>query len=363
MTKALLATVFAAMFALFMVACSGGSSSSASSASASGSSASASSASASSASASSEAASSASASSAAASSEATPPSPGVLRLSTTTSVNDSGLLPYLQPYFEEDTGLKLEVTSAGTGAAIKKGETGDADALLVHAKASEEEFINGGYGVERVPFMYNYFVIVGPENDPAGIKDCATAAEAFKKIADAKQTFVSRGDDSGTNKKELQIWESAGITPEGQDWYVNAGAGMGATLTQAAERQGYTLSDKGTFLSNDANKTLKVLLGESEDMKNTYSMIAISPAKWPDTNIEGANKFIEWMTGAKASELIAKYGVEEYGEPLFFLIEKTDASASSASAAASDASASSASAAASSASAEASSASSASSAS
>ena len=237
-------------------------------------------------------------------------------------MNDSGLLPYLQPYFEEDTGLKMEVTSAGTGAAIKKGETGDADALLVHAKASEEEFVNAGFGVERVPFMYNFFVIVGPENDPAGVANCKTAADAFKAIADSGQKFVSRGDDSGTNKKELQIWEAAGVTPEGQDWYVNAGQGMGATLTQAAELQGYTLSDKGTFLSNDAKNSLKILLGESDDMKNTYSMIAISPEKWPDTNIEGANAFIEWMTGDKASELIAKYGEEEYGEPLFYLIEK-----------------------------------------
>ena len=315
--KALVGIVFAAMLALFMVACSGGSGS-ASSASASASSASAS---ASSASASADSASASSAS-ASASSEATPPTEGVVRISTTTSVNDSGLLPYLQPFFEKATGLQWEVTSAGTGAAIKKGETGDADALLVHAKASEEEFVNAGYGVERIPFMYNFFVIVGPADDPAGIKDCQTAADAFKKIAESGQTFVSRGDDSGTNKKEIQIWEAAGVTPEGQDWYVNAGAGMGATLTQAAERQGYTLSDKATFLSNDAKESLSILVGESEDMKNTYSMIAISPEKWPDTNIDGANKFIEWMTGEEASELIANYGVAEYGEPLFFLIEK-----------------------------------------
>ena len=328
--KVLLATVFAAMFALFMVACSSGSGS-ASSASAS--------ASASSASASSEAASPAAASSEAASSSAAAAENKVLRLSTTTSVNDSGLLPYLQPYFEEDTGYALEVTSAGTGAAIKKGETGDADALLVHAKASEEEFIDAGFGVERVPFMYNYFVIVGPEDDPAGVANCATAADAFKAIADSGQPFVSRGDDSGTNKKELQIWEAAGITPEGQDWYVNAGAGMGATLTQAAERLGYTLTDKGTFLSNDAKDTLKIALGEADDMKNTYSMIAISPEKWPDTNIDAANAFITWMTGDKASELIANYGVEEYGEPLFYLLESAD-SAASASAEATSASAS-----------------------
>ena len=214
----------------------------------------------------------------------------------------------------------MEVTSAGTGAAIKKGETGDADALLVHAKASEEAFIESGFGIERLPFMYNYFVIVGPADDPAGIKDCATAADAFKKIADAGETFVSRGDDSGTNKKEIQIWEAAGVEPDGQDWYVNAGAGMGATLTQAAERQGYTLSDKGTFLSNDAKNSLEILLGESEDMKNTYSMIAINPEKWPDTNIDGANAFINWMLSAEASDLIDKYGVDTYGEQLFYLL-------------------------------------------
>ena len=312
--KVLLAAAFAALFAVAMVACSSGGSSSAASASAS----------------------SASASSAASTNK-------VVRISTTTSVNDSGLLPYLQPFFEKATGYQWEVTSAGTGAAIKKGETGDADALLVHAKASEEKFIEDGYGVERVPFMYNYFVIVGPADDPAGIKDCKTAAEAFKKIADSGSTFVSRGDDSGTNKKELQIWEAAGIAPQG-DWYVNAGAGMGATLTQAAERQGYTLSDKGTFLSNDAKNKLTILLGESDDMKNTYSMIVVSPEKWPDNNVEGANAFVDWMTGEQASKLIADYGVEQYGEPLFFLIEKTDAAASdsaaSASAESADASAS-----------------------
>ncbi|MBE6473750.1 MAG: tungsten ABC transporter substrate-binding protein [Coriobacteriaceae bacterium] len=303
-SKVLFATVFAALFALFMVACSSGSGSAASS---------------------SASASASSASSAAASSSASPaaaPANPVVRISTTTSVNDSGLLPYLQPYFEEATGYQWEITSAGTGAAIKKGETGDADALLVHAKASEEEFVNNGFGVERIPFMYNYFVIVGPADDPAGIKDCKTAAEAFKKIADSGSTFVSRGDDSGTNKKELQIWEAAGVAPTGQDWYVNAGAGMGATLTQAAERQGYTLSDKGTFLSNDAKKSLVILLGESDDMKNTYSMIAISPEKWPDTNSEGAKAFIDWMQGEQASKLIAEYGVAEYGEPLFYLLEK-----------------------------------------
>ncbi len=253
---------------------------------------------------------------------AVPAGAKVIRISTTTSVNDSGLLPYLQPYFEEATGYTMEVTSAGTGAAIKKGETGDADALLVHAKASEEEFINNGFGVERIPFMYNYFVIVGPADDPAGIAGCETAAEAFAKIAESGSKFVSRGDDSGTNKKELQLWEAAGVSPTEQDWYINAGQGMGATLTMAGEEQAYTLTDKGTYLSHEVKETLPVLLGESEDMKNTYSMIAISPEAWPDTNIDGANAFIAWMTSPEASELIKAYGVEQYGEPLFFLIEK-----------------------------------------
>ena len=297
-SKKLIALIVAALSALLafsLVACGGGSSSS---------------------SASSKSASASGSASSAASTQK------VVRVSTTTSVNDSGLLPYLQPYFEKATGYTMEVTSAGTGAAIKKGETGDADALLVHEKASEEEFVNAGYGVERVPFMYNYFVIVGPANDPAGVKNTKSAAEAFKAIADSGSVFVSRGDDSGTNKKELQIWEAAGIDPSQQSWYVNAGAGMGATLTQAAERQGYTLTDKGTFLSNDAKKSLNIQLAESDDMKNTYTMIAVSPNKWPDTNIDGANAFIKWMTGDEASKLIADYGIEQYGEPLFYLLNK-----------------------------------------
>ena len=259
---------------------------------------------------------------AAADAEAAPaPENPVIRLSTTTSVNDSGLLPYLQPAFEEETGYKLEITSAGTGAAIEKGEMGDADLLLVHAKASEEEFIDAGYGVERIPFMYDYFVIVGPADDPAGVADCTTAAEAFTKIAESGSTFVSRGDDSGTNKKELKIWEDAGVNPDGQDWYVNVGDGMGATLNKANEMQGYTLTDKGTYLSHEASESLPILLAESDDMKNTYSLIAVSPEAWPDVNIDGANAFIEWIQGDEASAMIAEYGVAEYGEPLFYLGE------------------------------------------
>lgn len=243
----------------------------------------------------------------------------VVRLSTTTSVNDSGLLPYLQDSFEEETGYQLEITSAGTGAAIEKGTTGDADCLLVHAKASEEEFINSGYGVERVVLMYNYFVIVGPQDDPAGVAECKTASEAFEKIAETKSNFISRGDDSGTNKAELKLWEGLDIDPAVQDWYISTGQGMGASINVASEKQGYIFTDKATYLSHELKDTLNLLLEESDDLKNTYSAIAVNPEKWPDTNIDGANAFIEWMQSDKAKDLIASYGVEEYGEQLFFV--------------------------------------------
>lgn len=244
----------------------------------------------------------------------------VIRLSTTTSVNDSGLLPYLQPFFEKDTGYTLEITSAGTGAAIEKGRTGDADCLLVHAKSSEEEFISEGFATERVPFMYNYFVIVGPADDPAGVANCTTAVETLQAIAENQSTFISRGDDSGTNKAELKIWAAAGIEPSG-DWYVSAGQGMGACITMAVEEQAYILTDKATYLSHEQRGELNVLMSESDDLKNTYSMLAISPDKWSDTNYEGAMAFIQWMTSDKAAELIRQYGVEEYGESLFFVAE------------------------------------------
>ncbi len=239
----------------------------------------------------------------------------VIRLSTTTSVNDSGLMAYLQPVFEADTGYKLEITSAGTGAAIEKARTGDADALLVHAKASEEEFIGEGFDEERVPFMFNYFVIVGPESDPAGVKDAATAIDAFKAIAALETPFITRGDESGTHKAELKIWSAAEIEPSG-DWYINIGGGMGAALTMAGEKTAYTLSDKATYLTN--KNGLVILKEESDEMKNTYSMIAVTPARYADTNYDGALAFINWMTSPKALDLIDNYGMQDYGEQLFF---------------------------------------------
>ena len=245
----------------------------------------------------------------------------IIRVSTTTSVNDSGLLPHLLPVFEEATGYTVEVQSAGTGAAIQKAKDGNADLILVHARASEEEFIAEGYGVERLPFMYNYFVIVGPADDPAGIKGSANAAEAFDKIEDAEANFISRGDDSGTHKAELKIWGDD--VPEADDeWYISAGQGMGACLTMASEKGAYCLTDKATFLSNKADLDLEIILAEGDDMMNTYSLIECNPEKLEGINTDGAKALIEWLTGDEASALIAKYGEEQYGEALFYLIEK-----------------------------------------
>ena len=249
------------------------------------------------------------------------PANPVIRMSTTTSVNDSGLLPYLLPVFEEATGYTVEVQSAGTGAAIQKAVDGNADLILVHSKASEETFVNDGYGVERIPFMYNYFVVVGPADDPAGIKGSANAAEAFEKIEDNEAAFVSRGDESGTHKAELKIWGDD-VPAADDEWYISAGQGMGACLTMASEKGAYCLTDKATFLSNKADLDLEIILAEGDDMKNTYSLIECNPEKLDGINTEGAKALIEWLTGDEASALIAKYGEEQYGEALFYLIEE-----------------------------------------
>ncbi len=251
------------------------------------------------------------------------PADPVIRCSTTTSVNDSGLMGYLEPLFEAETGYDLQITSNGSGAAIALGRSGDADVLLVHSKDDEEKFVSEGYGVERIPFMFNFFVIAGPADDPAAAAGSANAAEAFKKIADGKNTFVSRGDDSGTHKKELKIWKAAALTPDAakDTWYLSAGKGMGDCLTMANEQSAYILTDKGTFLSMKDKLDIKILLAESDDMKNTYSLIACSTAKNPDVNAEGAQAFIDWMTKQETLDKIAEYGKTQYGEALFSVMK------------------------------------------
>lgn len=252
--------------------------------------------------------------------QASTPENHVIRLVTTTSVNDSGLLPYLIPDFEAETGYRVDVVSLGSGAAIKTAENGDADLLLVHSPAAEETFVADGYGVERLSFMHNFFVIAGPADDPAGIAECENAAEAFRKIYESKSGFVSRGDESGTHNAEKKIWSAISLEPGADDeWYISAGAGMGACLSQAGERGYYILCDKATFLSMKDNLELEILLEKGEDMKNTYSLIACNPAAIDGLNTEGAQAFIDFMLSGATLEKIADYGKEQYSQQLFYV--------------------------------------------
>lgn len=251
--------------------------------------------------------------------QATPAEPaGSIILATTTSTQDSGLLDYLLPEFTKDTGIEVQTVAVGTGAAIQMGVDGEADVLLVHSKADEEEFMANGDGVERSDVMYNDFILVGPTSDPAGIK-AAYASDivgALKAINDAKAKFVSRGDDSGTHKKELKLWKAAAITPEG-DWYISAGQGMGPVLTMASEQQAYTISDRATYLSMKDTLDLEIVCEGSADLLNQYGVITVNPEKNDQINYEGAKAFYDWMISDKGQELIGKYGVEEYGQALF----------------------------------------------
>lgn len=241
-----------------------------------------------------------------------------LTLSTTTSVRDSGLMDYLLPQFQKDSGIIVKMVAQGTGAAIKTASDGNADVVLVHDRAAEDKFVKSGNGLKRVEVMYNYFVIVGPKNDPAKIKSSKVtdAALAFSKIANSKSTFVSRGDKSGTNSKELSLWSSAKIKPSGK-WYVSAGKGMGDVLTMASEMQGYTLSDKATFLSMKDKLNLQIVLENAAKLKNQYTIIAVNPAKHKGINESGAQEFIKWMTSSKGLKMISEYGKTKYGTALF----------------------------------------------
>lgn len=243
---------------------------------------------------------------------------GVLRMATTTSTADTGLLDYLAPIFLEETGWTLEWTAVGTGEALKMGENGDVDIVLVHSKASEEEFVANGFGVERFEVMYNDFVIVGPK-EPIAHND--NVQETFKAILDQELTFVSRGDDSGTHKKEKKIWKGLELDPATNSNYLESGQGMGATLTMADEKNAYCLTDRGTWLKmkSDSDVTFQIdLVCEgAKDLLNQYGVIAVNPEKHDKTNIEAANAFIEWICSEKTQTLIGGYGVDKYGQPLF----------------------------------------------
>lgn len=245
------------------------------------------------------------------------PEPQSITLATTTSTQDSGLLDVLLPDFEQEYNIRVEVVAVGTGQALEIGEAGDADVLLVHARAKEDEFMAEGHGVRREDVMYNDFVIVGPEDDPAGIKGLGSASEAFGRIEEAQATFISRGDESGTHTKEKSIWAEAGIEPTGA-WYVSAGQGMGDVLTMAEEQQAYTLSDRATYLSRTLEGIDLVILVEGDPILfNPYGVIAVNPEKSPEIKAEAATEFIDWLISVPTQEKIGRYGVEEFGSPLF----------------------------------------------
>ncbi|MCA9969933.1 MAG: substrate-binding domain-containing protein [Anaerolineales bacterium] len=249
--------------------------------------------------------------------EAPAAEPQTLLLATTTSTENSGLLAYLLPVFEEQYNATVEVVAVGTGQALQLGEDGNADVLLVHARAREDAFMEAGHGVRREDVMYNDFVILGPPDDPAGIGGMTDAAAALAAIAAAEAPFVSRGDDSGTHTKELSIWAAAGAEPAG-DWYISAGQGMGAVLTMADEQQAYTLSDRATYLARTLEGTALVILVEGDPaLFNPYGVMAVNPDKGAHIRAELADQFIDWLVSVPAQQLIAEFGVAEFGAPLF----------------------------------------------
>ncbi len=244
-----------------------------------------------------------------------------LRLATTTSLYDTGLWEYLEPLFEGKYNVELDIMNAGTGKALEYGRRGDVHIIIVHSRVHEEQFVADGYGVQRVPFAYNYFLIVGPPADPVGIKGLSPE-EAFKKMMETKSgSFVSRGDDSGTHFKEKKIWAEAGYDYEAVRnagaWYIEAGTGMGPTLMMASEKQAYTLTDAGTYLAYKGKLELVPIIDKGDILLNVYSAIAVNPEKVPTTEINMANNLISFLTSPEIQELIGKYGAEEYGMQLF----------------------------------------------
>ncbi len=238
----------------------------------------------------------------------------VLRLATTTSTSNTGLLDYLLPKFEAKCGCKVHVISVGTGKALKLGEDGNVDVVLVHARPAEDAFVAAGHGVDRKDVMYNDFVLIGPNNDPAKIKSEKDVLAAMKKIADTKWKFISRGDDSGTDQMEKVYWKTLGLKPEGK-WYVSAGQGMGEVLMMAGEMRAYTLTDRGTYIAYRDKIGLPILVQGDSRMFNPYGIIAVNPKKYPDVNYKGATELINWITSAEGQKAIADFKVG--GESLF----------------------------------------------
>jgi tungstate transport system substrate-binding protein len=239
-------------------------------------------------------------------------------LATTTSTQDSGLLDTLVPAFEKDSGYIVKTISVGSGQAIKMGEKGEADVLLVHSPDAEKKIVEQGFAVNRRLVMHNDFVIVGPSNDPAGIRSIKSAKEAFKKIADVSALFFSRGDNSGTNALETKLWKAIGQNLESQKWYQQTGLGMGQTLNVSAEKKAYTLTDRGTYLSLKKTLGLDVLVEGDPLLLNVYHVMEVNAAKWPKVNSAGAKAFADFIVSKKAQDIIKSFGIEKFGSALFF---------------------------------------------
>lgn len=247
----------------------------------------------------------------------TAPANPELILATTTSTQDSGLLDTLVPLFEQQTGYKVKVIAVGTGQALTMGERGEADVLLVHAPDSEKQFIAAGHGAERQLVMHNDFIVVGPPEDPAGIRNERSAAAALSRLAQKASPFVSRGDNSGTHQLEQKLWTAASIQPKG-DWYLESGQGMGATLNIASDKGAYTISDRGTYLAQKKNLRLDILVQGDRGLLNVYSVITVNPNKSSKLNYPGAQTFARFLLEPATQQVIARFGRDKYGEPLFF---------------------------------------------
>ena len=247
-----------------------------------------------------------------------PANPNII-LATTTSTQDSGLLDVLVPMFEKETGYKVQTIAVGTGAALKMGEEGNADVLLAHAPAAEKVLVEAGVVKDRLLVMHNDFVIVGPKADPAGIKG-KSVLDAYKMIAETKSAFVTRGDDSGTHKAELALWKKAELDPAtfSPDFYISSGQGMGATLTIASEKEAYTFTDRGTYLSTMNNLDLEILVEGDTVLLNVYHVMTVDPAKWPKVNYDGALAFAQFIVRKDVQKIIGEFGVDKFGMPLFF---------------------------------------------
>jgi tungstate transport system substrate-binding protein len=239
-------------------------------------------------------------------------------LATTTSTQDSGLLDVLIPIFEKKTAYFVKTIAVGSGQAMAMGQKGEADVLLVHSPAAEKKFVAEGFGINRRLIMHNDYIIVGPPDDPAKTKGLKLASEAFKKIASAQALFLSRADKSGTHSKEMDIWKASGIKPEGEKWYQQTGLGMGQTLNVTAEKKGYTLADRGTYLALKKNLGLDILVEGDAILLNIYHVIEVNPAKWPKVNVPGGKAFADFMVSNETQGIIKTFGVDKFGSPLFF---------------------------------------------